>query len=387
MASVFLAACSTRNSTTHPSGEKEFIIRLKGKKLEHLILSAMLTTHNHMSMVKRFHGTTVDGSEWHFSIPDSIRQMELFYGLLSQPYDPASKTFHTVRFQTQEMTDAQIHSAVLDEKYPVLEATYFESKTIKTAEDDYFVVDDSTWVTGPTLLIDLFRLQYPGPGSEMELRCKNGSFADVDTTHYDRIRQKTDSLILKYPDSHFLMTLFSERVSQFRLSDASTLFSHFSKASQNSLMGQKADAYLRLMNKHFVNTTLLNGRTNSPEPVVRHPEKINLLVFSASWCSPCHALIPTLKKIHQNLGKQLEITYISMDEGKFTKAWQELMQKESIPWRDLVTGNRTHEIEQQYHAGTLPHMLLVHPDGTVEETDIRKPAEMERLYKLSEIGK
>jgi thiol-disulfide isomerase/thioredoxin len=118
------------------------------------------------------------------------------------------------------------------------------------------------------------------------------------------------------------------------------------------------------------------------EPIIQDITKFNLIVFSASWCTPCHKQIPILKEIYNDLQENIEITYISLDEPKSVNKWKELMVKENIPWRSLLAVNDVKAIKNIYNAIVIPYGLLVYPSGKVEVIEVRDPIAKAKLYKL-----
>lgn len=57
--------------------------------------------------------------------------------------------------------------------------------------------------------------------------------------------------------------------------------------------------------------------TGAEVKLSHYPDKVRLLVFWASWCSPCLAEIPILKQLQASLGPQgLQILGINLDEDR-----------------------------------------------------------------------
>jgi len=74
------------------------------------------------------------------------------------------------------------------------------------------------------------------------------------------------------------------------------------------------------------------------------------------------------------------MTTISIDDGTTEKDWKELMQKENIPWRSLISKDKYNKVREAYFAYSIPKMLLVYPGGKrMEEIDIRNEETMKKL--------
>jgi thiol-disulfide isomerase/thioredoxin len=132
----------------------------------------------------------------------------------------------------------------------------------------------------------------------------------------------------------------------------------------------------------FSNTLLPTWDTGAIEPMIQDSTKINLVIFSASWCKPCHEQIPILKEIYNDLGEYINITSISLDESKYVLDWKNLMEKEEIPWRSLLAVNDVQMIKEKYNAIAIPYILLVYTSGGLEAIDVRNSSQKEKLYHL-----
>ncbi|HEY5570257.1 MAG TPA: hypothetical protein VIK42_02155, partial [Bacteroidales bacterium] len=85
-----------------------------------------------------------------------------------------------------------------------------------------------------------------------------------------------------------------------------------------------------------------------------------------------------------DLGAEINMTYISLDEPDSRPQWYELMEKEQIHWRSMaVEGNLTvRQVRDNYSVTSIPNMTLVLPDKTRKVIDLRNEADKEWLYKL-----
>jgi thiol-disulfide isomerase/thioredoxin len=192
------------------------------------------------------------------------------------------------------------------------------------------------------------------------------------------------SLTEDYPDSQCLMATFSSTLTFYRSQgDIERMFRHFSEAQQNSYFGKKVQKYLRTI--HFENSLLPSSKTSKLEPIVEDTTKFTLVVFSASWCVPCHKLIPLLKEIYRNSQTKLNMVYVSMDKPETVENWKALLKKEEIPWRSVLAADKTNEMEQKYTVQTIPLVLLIQPNGTYERIDLNRQNDLDKLCNMAGI--
>ena len=123
--------------------------------------------------------------------------------------------------------------------------------------------------------------------------------------------------------------------------------------------------------------------TELPEPIIKDFSKINLVIFSASWCAPCIAEIPILKKIAEELSDKIGMVYVSMDETTTVDAWKKLMINKEITWRSVLAAYNLEEINQQFFTPGLPTVLMVYPDGKFETIEVRYDADLKKLYEIA----
>ena len=158
------------------------------------------------------------------------------------------------------------------------------------------------------------------------------------------------------------------------------VFDNFSEKMKLSDFGKRIAEYLsqQIMQVSIYTKQLTNSKTNQLELVIINNDKPTLILFSASWCAPCHKLIPQLKKIYNELSPTMDMVYISMDREKSVESWKELMKKERIPWRSLLAGDKIDGFYETYSIKGIPYAMMV-CDTVIQPVN---PITKEKLHEM-----
>lgn len=99
--------------------------------------------------------------------------------------------------------------------------------------------------------------------------------------------------------------------------------------------------------------------------------KVVLLDFWASWCNPCRAEMPNVKKVYEEYhDKGFEIIGISLDDKEAN--FKKYMDSEQMTWPQIFDGNGwKSEIGQLYAVTAIPATYILDRDGIIRYKNAR----------------
>lgn len=203
-----------------------------------------------------------------------------------------------------------------------------------------------------------------------------------DTLSYEQRINKYEIFTSLYPNSHYLVSALYGSIGRYKnKEDIARIFNNFSTENKNSYFGKKINEYLNM--NFFENSILPDWETNRLEPIIQDTTKFNLIIFSASWCGPCHKQIPNLKKIHNDLQEKLNMTYVSIDEPETVGEWKKLMKREQIPWRSLLAEDDVKGLQNKYYIHSIPLAFLVFPNGKIQRLQLYEEKDRKLIYAIT----
>ncbi len=111
--------------------------------------------------------------------------------------------------------------------------------------------------------------------------------------------------------------------------------------------------------------------------------QVVLIDFWATWCGPCIAEMPNIKKAYDTYGKNGRFTVIGISLDFEESVVKSFLKKQDVPWPVAVLGPaEQNPVAKEYNVAQIPATFLIGPDGKVVAKDLRGRKLERELKKL-----
>ena len=107
----------------------------------------------------------------------------------------------------------------------------------------------------------------------------------------------------------------------------------------------------------------------------------------ATWCGPCRAEIPSLKKMEADFhGKNIEFVSVSVDAEKDHEKWKTFVTEKELTGTQLYAGKTVlSEFIKAFEVNSIPRFILIDPKGVVVDADAKRPSDPRLQEQLNKI--
>ena len=107
----------------------------------------------------------------------------------------------------------------------------------------------------------------------------------------------------------------------------------------------------------------------------------------ATWCGPCKAEIPSLKKVEaQYHGKNIEFVSLSIDKMKDHDAWRKMIKDKELGGVQVFADNDwKSQFVVDYKIKGIPRFILIDPNGNVVTPDAPRPSNSKLVTLFEEL--
>jgi thiol-disulfide isomerase/thioredoxin len=97
----------------------------------------------------------------------------------------------------------------------------------------------------------------------------------------------------------------------------------------------------------------------------------------ATWCGPCKAEIPSLKKVEKEYhGKNIEFVSTSVDVAEDHGKWVSMVEEKELGGIQLMTDqNWKSQFVKDYGINGIPRFILIDPSGNIVSADAPRPSD------------
>ncbi|QTE21974.1 TlpA family protein disulfide reductase [Polaribacter cellanae] len=108
----------------------------------------------------------------------------------------------------------------------------------------------------------------------------------------------------------------------------------------------------------------------------------------ATWCGPCIAQIPSLKKLEKEFhDKNIEFVSISIDTKKDYDKWKKMIVDRELSGLQLIADNDWEsKFIQDYGIKGIPRFILIDPQGIIVNADAPRPSDKKLVEILNELN-
>ena len=213
-------------------------------------------------------------------------------------------------------------------------------------------------------------------------------FAETMSAYYEKVQQAINDCIARFPDAEAALYMFDAYGSQTSTEEFESGYNKFTEKVRSSFLGQGAREELASRKATMPGAEApdftLNDTEGNPVTLSSLRGQYVIVDFWASWCKPCRAGVPDMKKLYAKYHpKGLEIIGVSDDNNH--DAWKKAIEQDQTPWIHVVdefpVENKPARVGSLWGVHYIPSYFLLDKEGKI----IGKMEHEELAAKLAEL--
>lgn len=212
-------------------------------------------------------------------------------------------------------------------------------------------------------------------------KSKVTQMVDLQTVKYQQIEEEKHNNLMKFMDkidTSFVCIMACQYL------DPDKNFAYMEKVDKRfankfpnstfyEALHKKVAAYGVIQVGHMAPEILSNTPDNKTVRLSDLRGKYVLVDFWASWCGPCRAEMPNMKRIYDKYkSKNFEILAVSLDNNR--QNWLQAIEDDKAAWRQVSDlSGFSSAAAQTYLVSAIPSSFLVGPDGKIVARYLRGP--------------
>ncbi len=179
--------------------------------------------------------------------------------------------------------------------------------------------------------------------------------------------------IKEYPDSGYPYSILMSEIQV--LSDKQNPILQYctelsNTKSNNPWQKYLVEMYKEKMVKRIAETMFVFSAQNKDGKTFTERDikgKVILVDFWASWCKPCHEIMPKIREIYKKY-KDKGLTVVSISVDTNPNDWLKYIEKNPFEWISLLGNGQ--EITQRYNFQYIPYIMIVNEKGKILQQGI-----------------
>lgn len=246
----------------------------------------------------------------------------------------------------------------------------------------------SFWAENNPMLFDASKNDFRNAkitGSETE-KLSFDLYKKIDTLPRNERLNMEMKFVKDNPNSIISASILAVYSSTWGKEKTKMLFEKLSAENKTSLFGKEINKYIELCKEPKIGDQFADFEMKTPngtlEKISNIKNKVILLEFWASWCTPCRKENPNLAKTYKEFNpKGFEIFAVSLDANK--KKWENAINEDGLNWLHVSDlKGQQNEASLIYGINSVPDNFLIAKNGEIIGRNLRGDQLNKRLEEL-----